>query len=76
MVRLFLTNGPFDYEHCSQLNTKPLNLFHLALITEGVLTIRGSNDFFLSFAHTQSEIAEVVETANRVLSRHDFSAAV
>ncbi len=76
MLRLFLTDGPADYEHCSRLDTRPLNLFHLALLTEGVLTIPGSNDFFLSFAHTESDVAEIVDAASRVLQRFDFAAAV
>ncbi len=73
MVRLFLTDGPFDYAHVSQLPSAPINLFHLALITEGVLTLPGSNDFFLSFAHTDEDIAEIVEATRRVLARFDFA---
>ncbi len=76
MVRLFLTDGPVDYEHCSRLDRGPVNLFHLALITEGVLTIPGSNDFFLSFAHTASDVADIVAAARRVLARYDFGSAV
>jgi len=76
MVRLFLTGGPFDYAHCSRLDPRPINLFHLALITEGVLTLPGSNDFFLSFAHGDSDIAEIVRSAERVLKRYDFGAIV
>ncbi len=53
-----------------------MNLFHLALITEGVLTIPGSNDFFLSFAHTASDVADIVAAARRVLARYDFGSAV
>jgi len=75
MVRLFLTDGPLDYAHCSQLDSRPINLFHLALLTEGVLTIPGSNDFFLSFAHTDGDVAAVVAAAHRVLERFDFGLA-
>jgi glutamate-1-semialdehyde aminotransferase len=50
-----------------------VNLFHLALLTEGVLTIPGSNDFFLSFAHTESDVAAIVDAARRVLGRFDFA---
>jgi glutamate-1-semialdehyde 2,1-aminomutase len=76
MVRIFLTAGPADYEHCSRLDRRPVNLFHLALLTEGVLTIPGSNDFFLSFAHTASDVAGIVDAARRVLARYDFGSAV
>jgi len=73
MVRLFLTEGPFDYAHVSQLDAKPIDLFHLALITEGVLTIPGSNDFFLSFAHSEEDVDSVVGAVRRVLDRYDFA---
>ncbi|MCI0635911.1 MAG: hypothetical protein L0206_18635, partial [Actinobacteria bacterium] len=76
MVRLFLTAGPIDYEHCSRLDRKPIDLFHLALLTEGVLTIPGSNDFFLSFAHTADDVADIVAAAHRVLDRFDFRSIV
>jgi glutamate-1-semialdehyde 2,1-aminomutase len=76
MVRLFLTDGPADFEHCTSLDRRPINLFHLALITEGVLTIPGSNDFFLSFAHTASDIAAIVDAARRVLAKFDFRSVV
>jgi glutamate-1-semialdehyde 2,1-aminomutase len=72
MVRLFLTAGPATHEHCGKLDLKPINLFHLALTTEGVLTIPGSNDFFLSFAHTTEDIDHIVAAARRVLKRFDF----
>lgn len=74
MVRLFLTAGPKTLDHCIGLDMRALNLFHLALITEGVLTIPGSNDFFLSFAHGDEEIDHVIAAAVRVLERFDFRA--
>ena len=73
IVRLFLTDGPIDYEHCSRLPSKPIDLFHLAMISEGILTIPGSNDFFLSFAHSEEDIDEIIATAQRVLERYDFN---
>ncbi|MEQ1756198.1 MAG: aminotransferase class III-fold pyridoxal phosphate-dependent enzyme [Micropepsaceae bacterium] len=72
MVRLFLTAGPATPEHCGMLDPKPVNLFHLALVTEGVLTIPGSNDFFLSFAHTDDDIDNILSAARCVLARFDF----
>lgn len=74
MVRLFLTAGPKTLDHCLALDPRALNLFHLALITEGVLTLPGSNDFFLSFAHREDEIDHVIAAAGRVLNRFDFRA--
>jgi glutamate-1-semialdehyde 2,1-aminomutase len=74
MVRIFLTAGPASYEHCSKLDMRAVNLFHLALTTEGVLTLPGSNDFFISFAHTSADIDRIVTAAQRVLQRFDFAA--
>jgi len=76
MVRLFLTDGPFDYEHVSRLSSKPIDLFHLALITEGVLTLPGSNDFFLSFTHSEEDIDGIIEATSRVLAKYDFASTV
>jgi glutamate-1-semialdehyde 2,1-aminomutase len=73
IVRIFFTDGPASYDHCSRINRKQLNLFHLALLTEGVLTIPGSNDFFLSFAHSETDIDMIILAAGRVLDRFDFS---
>ena len=76
MVRLFLTQGPIDYAHCSRLPRAPIDLFRLALLTEGVLTIPGSNDFFLSFAHTQADIDATLAAASHVLDRFEIAALV
>ena len=43
------------------------------MISEGILTIPGSNDFFLSFAHSEEDIDEIIATAQRVLERYDFN---
>lgn len=76
IVRIFLIDGAADYDRASITNRKQLNLFHLALLTEGVLTIPGSNDFFLSFAHSTADIDAIITAAARVLKRFDFVCAV
>lgn len=76
IVRIFLIDGAPNYDRASIINRKQLNLVHLALLTEGVLTIPGSNDFFLSFAHSQADIDAVIAAAARVLMRFDFASAV
>jgi glutamate-1-semialdehyde 2,1-aminomutase len=72
MARIFLTSGPATYDHCAGLDPRPINLFHLALLIEGILTLPGSNDFFLSFAHADDDIQAMIEAAGRVLDRFDF----
>ncbi|KAF0186650.1 MAG: aminotransferase class III-fold pyridoxal phosphate-dependent enzyme [Hyphomonadaceae bacterium] len=73
MVRLFLTDGPKTLKHCLSIDNRVLSLFHCALLTDGVLTIPGSNDFFLSFAHGDEEIDFVIAAANAALDRFDFA---
>ncbi|MEK7423543.1 MAG: hypothetical protein AAB131_06825 [Actinomycetota bacterium] len=41
-----------------------------------MLTIPGSNDFFLSFAHTERDVTDIIEAAQRVLTRFDFGSIV
>lgn len=74
IVRLFLSADPLDRAAAMRLPHRPIDAFHLALVTEGVLTIPGSNDFFLSFAHTDDDIDEIVAAAGRVLDRFDLAA--
>jgi glutamate-1-semialdehyde 2,1-aminomutase len=76
IVRIFMIDGAADYDRASITNRKQLNLFHLALLTEGVLTIPGSNDFFLSFAHSEADIDAIIAASARVLTRFDFASAV
>jgi len=73
MVRLFMTSGPATRAHCMQLDGRALNLFHLALTTAGVLTLPGSNDFFLSFAHNEKDVGQILSASDRVLSAFPFA---
>lgn len=73
MIRLYLADTSVDYERASQLDSTTLSLFHLAMITEGMLTLPGSKDFFLSFAHDEGDVSKIVEAAHRVLERYDFA---
>ena len=72
MVRVFITDGPDEFEHCDALDPRPVNLFHLGLVTERVFTLPGSNDFVLSFAHTDADIDSIVDAAGRALDRFGF----
>lgn len=76
MVRLFFAEAPLDQARAAASPRAPMDLFHLALLTEGVLTIPGSNDFFLSFAHREEHIDSIIDAASRVLDRFDFAAAL
>ncbi|NOX49618.1 MAG: aminotransferase class III-fold pyridoxal phosphate-dependent enzyme [Gammaproteobacteria bacterium] len=76
MLRMSLTDRPQNFEQATRTNRKLLNLFHLSLITEGVLTLPGVNDFFVSFAHTEADIDDIIGAAKRALEGHDFTSAM
>ena len=76
MVKLFFVAAPQSFADCAGVNIKARTLFHLALVSEGVLTIPGSNDFFLSFAHSENDVDAVIAAAQRVLERYDFASAI
>lgn len=73
MLQLFLSNATPGFENFAGLPSGPLQLFYLALINEGVLlSLPTSNHIYLSFAHTDADIATVIEKAAVVLNRYDF----
>ena len=77
MLQLFLTDTRPEFAAYSGLDTGPVALFYLALINEGVLlSLPTSNHIYLSFAHTQQDIDEIVAKAGVVLDRWDFRSLV
>jgi glutamate-1-semialdehyde 2,1-aminomutase len=76
IVRLFLTEHPLDQARAASIDRTAIDLFHLAMLLEGVLTLPGSNDFFLSFAHDDDHIDWIVDAAARTLDRFDFAPLV
>ena len=77
MLQLFLSDAPPGFEAFANLPAEPLQLFYLALINEGVLlSLPTSNHIYLSFAHTDADIDDVLAATARVLRRHDFAQIV
>ena len=73
MLQLFLSSGDPSFDAFSALPTWPLELFYLALINEGILlSLPTSNHVYLSFAHTEADIARVLEKVAVVLDAYDF----
>ena len=74
LLQLFLTDKKPTFENFVNLDLEVLSLFFLALINEGViLTLPTSNHIYLSFVHTEDDIEEIIEKANLVLDKYDFS---
>lgn len=75
MLQLFLSDAEPGFATFSALDTRPLELFYLAMIGEGVLlSLPTSNHIYLSFAHTDEDITRILQAAAIVLDRHDFRA--
>ena len=77
MLQLFLTRAPATFEGCAVSPTWPVMLFYLALINEGILlSLPTSNHIYLSFAHSDSDIEQILAKVETVLSTYDFAALV
>lgn len=73
MLQLFLTDRAPGFQAFSTIPMEPVELFYLALIAEGVLlSLPRSNHIYLSFAHDDRDIREILEAVNIVLGRYDF----
>jgi glutamate-1-semialdehyde 2,1-aminomutase len=77
MLQLFLTRAPASFEGCASTPTWPVALFYLALINEGILlSLPTSNHIYLSFAHTDADIGNILAKVQTVLMNFDFGALV
>jgi glutamate-1-semialdehyde 2,1-aminomutase len=77
MLQLFLADVTATFESCARIPAGPGVLFYLALINEGILlSLPTSNHIYLSFVHTDADIAEILEKVELVLDRYDFGAMV
>lgn len=77
MLQLFFSDKKPAFETLANMPMEPLALFYLALINEGVLlSLPTSNHIYLSFAHTDEDIARAIAAARTVLSNYDFAAIV
>jgi glutamate-1-semialdehyde aminotransferase len=57
--------------------SSPIALFYLAMINEGILlSLPTSNHIYLSFAHSDDDIARAIAAAEKVLADYDFGGIV
>jgi glutamate-1-semialdehyde 2,1-aminomutase len=77
MLQLCLSDVAPSFEAFSRVPSAPLALFYVALINEGILlSLPTSNHIYLSFAHSDRDIGEVLGKVATVLDRYDFGAVV
>jgi glutamate-1-semialdehyde 2,1-aminomutase len=73
MLQLFVTSEPPGFERYSALDTRPLALFYLALINEGILlSLPTSNHIYLSFAHSDADVDATVDKVRAVLGSDEL----
>ena len=76
MMQLFMTDLEPDFERYLRLDSELLDLFHLALINEGViLTLPTSDHVYFSFMHDQAAFDEIADAVVRVLDKYPFADA-
>jgi glutamate-1-semialdehyde 2,1-aminomutase len=77
MLQLFLSDAEPGFTAFSRIPPGPLELLYLAMISEGVLlSLPASNHVYLSFAHSDEDIARILEKVTVVLDQYDFRALV
>lgn len=77
MMQLFFSDAEPGFEAFSRIPAEPLELFYLAMINEGILlSLPTSNHIYFSFAHSEGDMARILERAAIVLERYDFRALI
>ncbi len=78
MLQLFLSaqDDP-SFASYRGMDGRPLFLFTLALLSEGVLfALPGSAHVYISFCHSEDDIEKILQSTKNVLDRYDFSCLV
>ena len=76
MLQLFLSAQKPGFIPFSALDQTVLDLYYLALLTRGVmLSLPTSNHVYLSFVHTDVDIARILAASDDVLSSYPFADA-
>lgn len=76
MMQLFISEQPAGFERYAAINNDLLDLFYLALITEGVmLSLPTSNHVYFSFMHDQAAFDEIERSVRTVLEKYPFAKA-
>jgi|CXWL01.1.fsa_nt_gi glutamate-1-semialdehyde 2,1-aminomutase len=76
MLQMFLTSAPPRFVEYASLDQRLVDLFFLALMTRDVmLTLPTSNHIYLSFAHSDDDIASIVGAARDVIEEYNFADA-
>lgn len=77
MMQLFISEDIPSFEGYSGLDNSLLELFYLALMTEGVmLSLPTSNHIYFSFMHDDDTFAAIAAAVSRVLEKYPFGAAI
>ena len=73
MLQILITPESVDFDSAQQLDMSLVVLFYHALINEGVLlSLPTSNHIYLSFAHSDENISQIIEKTELVLEQYNF----
>lgn len=76
MMQLFISDLEPSYEAYAGIDNELLDLFYLALLTQGVmLSLPTSNHVYFSFMHDQDAFDAIIEAAAIVLEKYPFAEA-
>ena len=76
-LKIFLTDSEPSFDIYCNLDTRPLYLFFLSVITEGVLlSAPSSGSIFVSFAHTDEDMQRIVDAVNSSLDKTKFEEVI
>ncbi len=74
MLQLFIGAAPTGLADTKMANDSARELLLLAILNEGeLLTLPSSNHIYLSFAHTDAEIGQMLTTIERAITRYDLT---
>ncbi len=75
MLQIFISPNKLDFFKPDKRCNSIIELFYLALINHNILlSLPTSNHIYLSFMHTDADIAKIIKTTKYVLNYYNFTA--
>ena len=77
MLQILISGEKLNFEKTQDLNMTGVQLFYHALIIEGtLLSLPTSNHIYLSFAHSDEDIDQILENIETVFGRYNLESAL
>ena len=72
LLSIYLSEHDSSIRACQESDNRVLSLFLLGLLNEGVFLIPTAANIFLSFAHTQDDVSDILAATETVLDKYRF----